>query len=57
MREDTITIVIPGECSECGCEVTPDNVGFECDTFETCRSCYDAGVEDCRRVLMGIDGN
>lgn len=55
MRSDTITIVVPGICSNCGCKVTPENIGFECDIFVTCKSCYNAGVEDCRKILMGVD--
>ena len=37
--KDKITIIIPGRCHVCGCEVTPENVGFECDEFVVCEKC------------------
>lgn len=45
-RIDTKTIVVPGTCSECGCQVTPLNIGFECDTFVVCKKCNKEAEED-----------
>ena len=41
-----ITIIVPGKCQECGCQVTPKNVGFECDTFVVCKKCNKEAEED-----------
>jgi hypothetical protein len=40
-NKDKCTVIIPGVCTECGCEVTPDNIGFECDEFVVCKKCND----------------
>lgn len=50
-RSDTITVIIPAICDGCGCEVYPENVGFECDTFVVCQKCYDKEENDYHKFL------
>ena len=51
---NTITVIVPGVCSECGCKVTPKNVGFECDSFLTCRKCYNKEENDYQDFLTDL---
>lgn len=38
-HKDKLIIIIPGICQECNCEVTSENIGFECNEFIICKKC------------------
>lgn len=39
LSRNKITVVVSGICQECGCEVTSNNIGFECNEFVICKKC------------------
>jgi hypothetical protein len=45
-NKDQCTVIVPGICAECGCEVTIGNIGFECDEFVVCEKCNDEAERD-----------